>query len=230
MGNVTISLDTVPSGTCYQSPAIDWPILVSLLDASIQGTLNTFNYGTSTPAAADRDKPWFRVNADGTPDNWYVYSGGYWLTPHPVVVGLVTLYEGALVDLPTFDGGENTAVSLITGPFWEEVTAMAARSPMHPGTLPSGALITIGVNSGEETHVQTVAELVAHSHPLTGDHHFLEHVPQAERDNTINRTGSLDYKEVDDVPSTGGGMGFNVVHPVRGIYFIRRTARRYRRI
>lgn len=231
MGNVALSLATVPESQCYSNPQTDWPVLVSLMDASLAGTLNNFNYGNSVPAAADRTKPWYRLNSDGSPDGWYAYSSGYWLKPHTEAVGSVKMWEGDLSDLPTFDGGEAGSVTLIGGPFWEEVTEMAARSPIHPGTLPSTTILTINNNYGEEKHVQTESELVSHTHQFaTEDSQQVLVKVGSNKVGDINQTGSLDYAFADAPQNTGGGQGFNVIHPVRTIWFIRRTARLYYRI
>jgi microcystin-dependent protein len=45
----------------------------------------------------------------------------------------------------------------------------------------------------------------------------------------IDQTGSLDYDFAEAIESTGGDTAHNNIHPVRGIFFLRRTARLYRR-
>ena len=223
-----IQSGTIPQGLCYHDPQTDWPILATYLKAVFSG--NEVNFSSSTPTAANRTKPWFRVNTDGTDDGMWVFYNGFWVQKHPIPVGLVCMYEGAQVDIATYDGGEVAAVTNITGPFWEEVTAMAARSPIHPGTLASGTIVNIGDNVGEEKHVQTIAELPIHDHPATdaaGGRTIATGI--TPDDGTINRTGSLSFKEVSRTGLTGAGDAFNVVHPVRAIWFIRRTGRTYRR-
>lgn len=228
-GNVELSV-TVPEGTCYTSPAFDWPLLVSLITANLSGSLDTVNTGSSTPAAEDRDKPWVRTNSDGTDDGVWAYYNGYWVQKHPLPVGAVMMYEGAEADIDTFDGGEVGAVTNITGPFWETVDEMAARSPIHPGTLPSGTLINIGTDLGEEKHQLTVAELPAHTHPFdtTNGAQVLTKVTSG-KSGDINQTGSLDYSFANAPQNTGSDTAHNTIHPVRSIWFIRRTARTYRR-
>jgi hypothetical protein len=228
-GNVTLSI-VVPANTCYESPAVDWPKLVSNITANLTGSLSTVNSGTSTPAAADRDKPWLRSNADGSDDGQWVYYNGFWVQKHPAAVGLVAMYEGALADITTFDGGEVGAVTNMTGAFWEEVTAMRARSPIHPGTLASGTIINIGDDLGEEKHLLIVSEMPAHIHEYdeTNGARILTKVSSGKVGD-IDQTGSLDYDFAEAIESTGGDTAHNTIHPVRGIFFIRRTARLYRR-
>lgn len=228
-GNVLLEI-TVPEGTCYESPAVDWPLLVSLITANLIGSLSTVNSGSSTPAAADRSKPWNRSNADGTDDGQWTFYNGFWVQKHPLPTGAVIMFEGDLADIDTFDDGEVGAITNITGPFWEEVTEMQARSPIHPGTLPSGTVINIGDDIGEEKHALTVAELPAHTHPFdTTDGAQVLAKVSSNKAGDINQTGSLDYQFADDPQNTGGDQGHNTIGPSRAIFFIRRTERLYRR-
>lgn len=223
-----VQSNDIPAGLCYSTPQADYPVLASFLRAIFNG--NEINFGSSTPAPADRTKPWVRVNPDGTDDGTWVFYNGYWVQKHPLATGLIMLWEGAQTDIATLDGGESAAITNITGPFWEEVTEMAAKSPMHPGTLPAGDVIAIGANFGEDRHTQSIAEIATHDHPATpssGGRMIATGI--TPDDGTINRTGSLSYKEVTTTGQSGSSTPFNVVHPVRGIWFLRRTGRLYRR-
>lgn len=42
-----------------------------------------YNYGPNTPAADDRIYPWLNT----TYKRWYVFSGGYWISPYPISAG-----------------------------------------------------------------------------------------------------------------------------------------------
>lgn len=214
-----------PPGLCYTTLSADIPIIAQYLRALFNG--NEWNTGSSTPPAENRDRPWARTNSDGTPDGVWFYSGGFWLQKHEAATGLVAMYEGSLASIDTFDSGEVGVVSSMTGPFWEPVTQMAARSPIHPGTLPSGTIINIGDNIGEEKHVMALNELIEHSHIIKtfsagaiggdGGHILNEPDPAADVDHATEPEGQ----------SPPDGM--NVIQPSRGIWFIRRTARLYRR-
>lgn len=230
MSEVTISIAEIPAGFCPQGPASDWPYLVSLLSASIAGSV-LINFGSTTPAAADQSKPWFRTNADGTPDGLYTYSGGYWLKRHQLAATSVQLWEGDITQVHLFDGGEAGAVTTISGPFWEEVTDMRAKIPMHPGTTANGIAIAANANAGEDKHAITIAELPAHTHQFaSGDFVKSFAATLTGKENDINLTGALDYKPAQTLQNTGGDIPMSLIPPVRGIYFIRRTARLYYRI
>lgn len=220
-----ITAEGVPPGLCFDNWSDAIPIMAQYLFARFEG--NEWNTGSSTPAAEDRSKPWARTNSDGTPDGVWFYSGGFWLQKHEMPSGLVAMYEGAATDIETFDGGEAGAITTLTGAFWEPVTQMAARSPIHPGTLPGGTVINIGDNIGQEEIVMTLGNLIEHSHDIKtwssgatgGDGGKILNEPDPG-------TESLVPSEVE---GTSPPDAMNVIHPSRGIWFIRRTGRLYRR-
>jgi len=232
MGNVIISIANLPGTLCYSNPQQDWPLLVSYLTANLSGTLNTFNVGNSVPSADNRDKPWIRTNSDGTPDALYQYSGGYWLSKHPLPTGLVCMYEGTDASIDAFDGGETAAITNISGPFWEKVTEMEAKSPIMPGTLESGTVLSIGNNYGEEKHTLLSEEMPRHTHTIQawtsgatggdGGQILNQPDPGTEVEKTTGATGGREGESNPDP--------FTIIHPVRTIFFLRRTSRIYRRI
>lgn len=224
-----IVAEGVPDGLCFDNWSAAIPVMVQYMFARFDG--NEINNTSSTPAAEDRGKPWFRTNADGTDDGWWTFYNGFWIQKHPMATGAIIMWEGAIADIDTYDGGEAGAVTNITGPFWERMTEMDAKSPMGPGTLPiSSTVLNVGDAFGEERHVQTIAELAAHTHQFSTDdgQQVLAQVTTGAV-NTINRSGSLDYGFADPPQNTGSSTAFNVVHPVRVVNFLRRTARLYRR-
>lgn len=225
--NLPIIAVGVPAELCYTTLSADIPIIAQYLRAIFSG--NEWNTGSSTPAAADRTKPWFRTNSDGTDDGVWTFYGGFWIKRHMLFPGAVIMYEGAAADIDTLDSGEAGVVTNVTGPFFQEVTEMRARSPMGPGTLPSTTVVAVGDDLGEEKHVQVIGEMIEHDHdiPYSGQGaasggdgaHILNGTPVHTGDHFTATAGS-------DPPD-----GMNVIHPVRGIYFLRRTARLfYRRV
>jgi hypothetical protein len=223
-----IVAEGVPEDLCFSNWSDAIPIMVQYMFARFEG--NEVNTGSSTPAAEDRGKPWFRTNADGTDDGWWTFYNGFWIQKHPMPTGAIIMWEGAIADIDTYDGGEAGAVTNITGPFWERATTLDARSPIGPGTLPSGTVLNIGDQVGEENHVLTIAELASHTHPFATDdgQQVLAQVTSGAV-NTIDRTGSLDYGFADPVQNTGGDAGHNTIGPSLVVNFLRRTARLYRR-
>lgn len=50
----------------------------------------TLNFGPDTPDADDRDKPWFKTDADGNPLGWYSWNGSTWAQMPTTVLSGVT--------------------------------------------------------------------------------------------------------------------------------------------
>lgn len=222
MANVTFTNSDPPVGFCHT----DWSNTVAMIRSVLQGTVpdTTMNFGPTTPIADNRDKPWFKTNADFTPIDLFAFSNGEWLAKHPLAPGLVMMYEGAAGTIPTLDGGEAGAVTLFSGPFWEQVTQMDARIPIGPGNLPSGTAIPVGGDGGSETHQLTIDEMPAHDHSL-GNKKVMHQTLGA---GVLAQTGG-DNVSVLTASAEGGDDPFNIMPPYRGIYFLRRTARLYRR-
>lgn len=191
-----------------------------------------YNFGDTTPTPENRVFPWLRT-ISGSPDRWYVYVGGKWVWPYPVPIsgGIRQLWVGTLNDLKTYDGGSTEPVTSTTGPFWEEDTAFAGRSPMHPGSIPNATpaySLNPGENYGEGSHMMSKEEVGPHTHPLN------------ETDLVTTGSGSsegLEFSEpsedffktlvtqTNEYATTQQAMP--IIHPVRGIYIIKRTIRQY---
>jgi len=235
MIDIPVTSATVPSPLDCVVSNENWQALVSLLQATFPEDASIINTGNSEPSPSRRAYPWYRYNADGSPDKWYRYSMGAWLSLHPVAPDTVVMYEGTEVSIPTFDGGEAGAVTAISGPMWEKVTSMNARFPVGPGTLPSTTVIGIGDTGGEEKVSLTVPHMPPHTHSFRvnnnddGGGGSGSDVPD-DSDTTVG--GNL----FGETESTGGSgtpaavEGHNNLPPFLGIWFIRRTARTHYRL
>lgn len=222
----------VPDGLCYTTPSYDLQnIIAPYLRAVFSG--NEVNLGSSTPSASNRTKPWIRTNSDGTDDGVWAFYNGYWVQKHPDFVGKIVFAPigTAAADIDALDGGETGVITSITGPFWEVVTELEARSIIGPGTLASGTVIAAGDTIGEEEHILTKAEMPKHTHEFatTDSQHVLVQTTSSAKLSDINRTGSLDYKWADPLLETGEDEAHNTIHPCYALYAIKRTARLYRR-
>lgn len=223
--NLPVRTNAVPENFCFRGfNSESWPELVSLLYVTQQSGEVFWNTGNDVPSPEDRIKPWFRFNSDGTPDRLYKWANGSWLSKHPIPPGIVVMWEGTEASIATLDDGENTALTEMTGPFWERVTELNAKFPIGPGTLPGGTVLGIGDTGGVEEHTLTIAEMPAHTHSIKARLQNFEPdtdsvIPVATSDNTTMPT-----------ESTGGGDAHTNMPPYRAIWFIRRTNRLYYRI
>lgn len=200
--------------------------------ASLAGNATVWNFGSDTPDASSRDRPWLRLNSDGSPDRVYVYWNGLWVSKHPVPPGSgedVRIWTGTTGALDTYDGGAAGAVTEVSGPMWQVATAFAARFPVGVGTFAGGTEIAVGDEGGEDNHVLTVPELPAHQHNTDPPSSQLVVFPPtsgftgAKADSEGNAFGHINVSEF----STGENEPHNNLPPYKTVYFIKRTARIY---
>lgn len=230
---VTVSTASVPTDYCYRGPQLDWPFFVSLLMAELAGANYTFNFGPTTPAPDDQDKPWFRTNVDGTPDRLYVYSGGSWVAKHAIPAGAVWLYEGAEGSIPTFDGGEAGVVTATTGPMWEKVSQLDGRFPIGPGTVGS-TTIGVGDTGGTHEHTLLTENIPAHTHTIPEGANYVGSgnliPPRIIIDDDYGTTKTNLLTGSYGGQADGTTKVVSHLNPYRGIFFIRKTARTHYRI
>lgn len=202
--NLAIGSDPVPDGFCAISNE-KWQELIRLLHVTI-GTDPSINFGNVNPTPDKYGLPWLRTNSNGSPDGYYVFSGGLWLKRHPAAPGSIILYRGAIADIPTFDGGNANTVSEIDGAFWQRVTQLDARMPIQVGTLASSKVLAIGDTGGEENHKLSATEA------KTPSHYHLEGLP--------SRIGASDsvscYFGAEGIPSTAPNQNPNWFETIQG--------------
>lgn len=249
-GIISLTFGGFPNGYCYPGDPNDFAndLLNSTIVTFNTSTANLFyNFGDTIPSVDNRIYPWYRTGASGA-DGWYYWSValGYWVQPHPVPVSSDErrLYVGSEASLLTYDGGANEVVGNATGPFWEVDHDFDFRFPLGPGTSPDATVVAVGGTGGEENHALTEAELAEHSHILAnstavelppnplgvGDYITTEGVARVGSDYKYSLEPSPNDPDVGLVGLTGSGDGHNTMPPYRGVFFIKRTARIYRRV
>lgn len=231
MSAIAISTSDVPASFCHRDWPTTWPLLVGLLHAQFAEELNTVNVGNTTPSSENRDKPWFRLNADGTPDGWYAYANGNWLRrytgPDP---GAIIMWDGAAAGIDTLDGGEVGAATLTTGPFWERVTSMDAKFPIGVGTLPtSGTVLAVGDTGGAEKVTLALDQIPSHDHGIPNK----KLIHQTLSAGVLHQQGGNDLSistfQADGGDSNDATVAHDNLPQFRAIFFIRRTIRLYHR-
>lgn len=166
---------------------------VAALTGALPGNFGTFNIGSDTPSAANRDKLWYKVDSSCNPLGWFIYSGGAWVRATPIGTppGMVahfflSTFDGNLARdrarISFIDTGEtypgSPSIVLHTNPFWLLCDGVASGGP--GGTPPdlqgrtlvaggAGASLTVRVydaTGGEELHTLGAAELAPHQHEI----------------------------------------------------------------
>ena len=217
--------------TCYpsdpQSFYADMFSRASALYPQITGVIISDN----TPAASDRDKLWIKTSA-GAPvvglAGQYVFYNGAWLWPHLTSAGspLRLLWLEDLTALQTFDGGDTNPAGIASGPMWEEDTTFRGRSPMHPGAIPDdGSVLGVDGTYGVGVHTLTTNEIPSHTHDLDVNRKVGGDTGAGGQNIYGDATVGAAYTLTSD--ATGGGLAHPNVHPVRGIYLIKRSSRIY---
>lgn len=227
--DLQVQTNPVAANFCFNGfNSSSWLDIVALLYVRFPDDFAVFNFGDSTPAPDKRDRPWFRTNADGTPDKWYVYAMGAWLSKHPVAEGTVIFYEGAEGTIDTFDGGEAGVVSTISGPMWEKVSELDARFPIGPGTFPSTDAVAVGDQGGEEKHALTAAENGPHTHQI-GSQDSTADVGAAVSQEFVRDYGSGTGPAA-TTSSAGSGDPHKTIPPYYAMFALRKTARQFYRV
>lgn len=154
--------------------------------------LALFNFGSATPTAENRDKPWIRTNPDGTYKGTYVYVNGSWGTDATWNKGDVIWTRAAVSTIVTpwsyADGNSGVQINGVDIPDLRNGVCVGA-----------GDMYSLGQTGGETTHTLTEAEMPAHTH---GTVPLYSAVPN-------NRSGGNSIYDIDvdgNTASTGGSL------------------------
>lgn len=242
--NVTITKTAnVPEDYCFTT----WDALIQKVADNIagelagSGTLPTF--GKDTPDSSSRDRPWIRLNANGSLDRIYVFWNGLWVAPHqtPAAGSERRIWVGTTGALETYDGGASGDVTDVSGPFWEVDTAFEAKFPVGVGTFESTATVSVNGTGGAEQTTLLVGNLAAHAHIIAIEQEGSSGIEvPSEATGYFRGKGSETLQFVEGGSSTNSGNTredggnaegeaepFSNLPPYIGVYFIKRTARVY---
>lgn len=251
---VTIIPGTIPDGFCHQTWQKTYNEFIRATRAELPGNFNTFNYGSVTPSADNRDKPWLKTSGDGSPERWYVWYNGNWVWPHPILPNpnFCVMWLGSPADLLTYDGGVDETVggNGHTGPFWEIVTELAGKMPIGVGDLPSGDAVARGQTGGLDKMTLDPSQF-RHFHWIAADAVSNDGGGDIDSEGTILRRkqGGSDeqgYRLIKGESALSASVGrtsvaggattentpeeINLMPPFYGLYIIRRTNRLFYKV
>jgi len=201
----------------------------TLPDASIKYIISD-----TAPTADDQDKLWIKTAA-GAPIRQFIFYDGAWVWPHeiPAEDSRIQIYKGTAASVDTLDGGVAGVANAASGPFWEIDPDLSARLPVGVGTLDSGTSVAVGDTGGSAEHTLVQTELPDHSHTLTLSRYSLSNSsnppPNQLLASNIAPTTPDTPLPTPDVSIDGGGSdeAHNNMPPYYGVYFIKRTKRKY---
>jgi hypothetical protein len=189
------------------------------------------NYGPTTPAVGDRNKPWFETDISYNPEGWASWNGAAWV---PIPAGMPS---GSTVNRPVGADGkqyfdtdihvalvyERAAWRTLSGSPGDCKFVTALTLPLaltaNPGWIADTALdnrVLAGASNthatsttaGSETHALTSAENGPHTHTLSmrldpngGDHNA------SGTDTYVNTGSGL------STASSGSGTPFSIMQP-----------------
>lgn len=200
-----------------------------------------YNFGPTAPTPENRQFPWLQTSS-GYPVRWWVFIGGSWVWPHAVPASSLEwrLWGGTTAALETYDGGESAAIAVspTTGPMWEVNSDFDGRSPMGAGAIPTSnpaKTLALAENFGEGAHALVTDETPEHDHNMASVTNpnmqifgSAERVVDAFKINASSAGPNYTTTKVGS-PVGDADLPHNTVHPVRGCYIIKRTARIYYR-
>lgn len=192
--------------------------------------VNAADPRTIDPTYGNGTYLWFKTSAgtDYPAGTLFFMYNGVWATPHPLPADSISfLPTGKVIaDIGNYDGGVSTdAITDTTGPFWEEVTQMKGRFPLHPDSSSTNP----GDTGGAATHPITIDELPAHSHQRNTDGKAeVIQVAGASLNVGFSVSGTPLTNQYTVTGETGGGIPMPILPPYYAIPLIRRTARIYR--
>jgi len=235
--NLSNVAGTLPFGTAFPgTPQALLNLIASYLSITGGAGFIPVNFGSTTPTADNRDKPWFQTDSGGVPIGWFSWNGTTWeQMPVSVLYGnTASRPAGGAAKLLYFDTDINCllvyersawrtadgcpgdikfvkaallSTALTNNPGW-------IQDPDSPGRVVGaagdGSGLTpraYGDSIGEEAHTQTVAELPAHNHSAGA-------VSQMQADGNVSHSGGiLGSSSQGNTGSTGDGDAFNVMQP-----------------
>lgn len=244
---VVFTPGSLPVGYCPATLQEFYNKMFALATGYLPGTFSTFVTGNSVPAATDQGKSWIRLNGDGSLDKLYTYQSGYWSAPNPTPANNPAAAEtgferriwvGPLVgvdSLENYDGGAAGAVTDFTGPMWEVDSDFSGRVPVGVGTIPDTVTaVTVGSNQGVGVVTLTTAQLPATLGSLeTQWNSYRTNLEAGAAQWMGPQYGSGPFATPNPITQSisftnaGGGQSHTNVQPSRGVYFIKRTARKF---
>ncbi len=195
------------------------------------------NFGPNTPSPENQSIPWFKTDSSFNPIGLFAWNGSAWIstpliTPsgatgsRPISPAVGTQYFDTTINVQlVFERGAwrtlagspgdvkfvNTDTienALLANPGWVELSAAWGRVLGGAGAGSGLTSRAVGSVFGEETHLQGVNELPAHTHGISVNGARLR-----ADGNAADPAGIIPGRTASTSDPTGGGEPFNVMQP-----------------
>jgi hypothetical protein len=219
---------------------------------TVQGGVTLDTTIISETAPTDHSKLWFKLDGSLNPFSvpggvpLFKWSPVYaaWVLRHPALASVTHRWEefANLAAIDTYEGGSAGAITATTGPFWALDTNYNGRSPMSPGAINgSSPAKTLGYqeNYGDGSKALTNLEIPKHTHFISSPTNEGNNIP-TDNSNYLQDGGGVgggnenyvltrSTVEASQAKTSSYGTDpitpLQLVHPVRGMACIVRTAR-----
>lgn len=228
---VTLTPGSLPAGYCFTSLQQYFNDIINNTSATLPGTLTLFNFGPNIPDPADQDKPWIRTNVDGSFDRLYTFFG-VWLSPHPTPYGgnERRLWVGTEAQLWAYDGGDGTdpaTATDTTGSMWDIDGNFDLRFP-YGADARTGSAGTVAPAATGGAASATGLAAHTHSFPVYDDGGAIPDMVAGTVAIPMSQTRGDRTVHTLATSSAGSGAGtIDTIPPYEGVYFIKRSARKY---
>lgn len=210
---------------------------------------NGINFGSVTPSADNRDKPWWRTDANNQPLGMYSWNGSAWVTTAFIVpngssgsrplnpanyteyfdttINRLLIYErgqwrtadGCTGEVREVEGATIEAV-LALNPGWIQHTASIARVIGGAGAASGVGDHAPGSVAGEESTILAINQIPPHTHTTQGNYGS---GGEGGSDNPAyydSAQGPVSLQSWPATGSTGSGEAHNTLQPTYYLYRI----------
>lgn len=157
---IPVDAGNLPLGFCPSTLQEQLNGFASVMSVTLALSSGATGIVVSSSKPAATNVLWLQLDPLGRPIRLYWFGQGSWISLHPTVPGLISIWVGTLPDFTTFDGGDANGLSATSGPMWEVVPDLQGKFPLGAGTLPSGAVVNTGDIAGNDKQ----PAILDHSH------------------------------------------------------------------
>jgi hypothetical protein len=238
----TLAALTPPSGSDFPgTPAGLLAFIAQYMRINGLDDFNGVNLGSASPAPENQDKPWFKVEEDGTPIGWFTWNGAAWTglplilpagatTERPLTTDTGAKWFDTTINVElVFDRGkwrtvagspgdvkfvatDTLATALERNPGWIEYSTAAGRVLGAAGTGTGLTARAYGATVGAEAHLLTLDQIPTHAHGIGNTPQYAG-LNNRQSGGSQPGIGSAPPATIAATDAIGGGLAHNNMQP-----------------